>query len=52
MTINYRVLLAMAGFFMGLLALATALQGYFEHSFVVVSFQLVAAALLIYWAVF
>lgn len=51
MTINYRVMLALAGLFMTLLAIATAVQGYFEHSFVVVGFQFVAAALLLYWAI-
>ena len=50
-TINYRVMLALAGLFMTLLAIATAVQGYFEHSFVVVGFQFVAAALLLYWAI-
>ena len=51
MTINYRVMLALSGFFMALLAVATALQGYFEHSMVVVAFQFVASALLLYWAI-
>ena len=51
MTINYRVMLALAGLFMGLLAVATAVQGYFEHGLVVVAFQFVAAALLLYWAI-
>jgi len=51
-TINYRVMLALAALFMALLAIATALQGYFEHGYVVVAFQFVAASLLLYWAIF
>jgi len=47
-TINYRVMLALAGLFMALLAIATAVQGYFEHSWVVVIFQFVASALLFF----
>lgn len=52
MTINYRVMLALAGIFMILLAIATAVQGYLEHSGIVVAFEFVASALLLYWAVF
>jgi len=51
-TINYRVMLGLAGLFMVLLAIATLVQGYFEHSYVVVAFQFVASALLLYWALF
>lgn len=50
-TINYRVMLALAGLFMALLAITTAIQGHFEYSIVVVAFQAIAAALLLYWAV-
>lgn len=49
-TLNYRVLLGLAGLFMLLLAITTAVQGYLEHGLIVVAFQFVAATLLIYWA--
>lgn len=45
-------MLALAGLFMAMLAISTAFQGYFEHAWVVVAFQFVAAALLLYWAIF
>jgi len=51
-TINYRLMLGLAAFFMILLAIATAMQGYLEHSGIVVAFEFVAAALLLYWAIF
>lgn len=51
-TINYRVMLGLAAVFMILLAIATAVQGYLEHVGIVVAFEAVAAALLLYWAIF
>lgn len=51
-TINYRFMLALAAVFMILLAIATAMQSYLEHSGIVVAFEAVAAALLLYWAIF
>lgn len=50
MTLNYRHMLLVAALFMGSLAVMTAVQGYFEHSPVIVGFQFVASALLLYWA--
>jgi hypothetical protein len=44
-------MLALAGLFMALLAIATAVQGMFDHSWIVVAFQFVASVLLLYWAI-
>lgn len=44
-------MMALAGFFMALLAIATATQGLFEHAWVVIIFELVASLLLLYWAI-
>jgi len=49
-TLNYRHMLLIAALFMGSLAVMTAVQGYFEHSPVIVIFQFLASALLLYWA--
>lgn len=49
-TLNYRHMLLLAAMFMGSLAVMTAVQGYFEHSPVIVIFQFLASALLLYWA--
>lgn len=51
MTINYRVMLALAGLFMALLAIATAIEGFFDGSWIAVAFQLLASMLLLYWAI-
>jgi len=50
-TLNYRHMLLIAALFMGSLAVMTTIQGYFEHSPVIVIFQFLASALLLYWAV-
>ena len=49
-TINYRHMLLLGALFMGSLAIMTSVQGYFEHSPIIVIFQFLASALLLYWA--
>lgn len=49
-TVNYRHMLLIGALFMGSLAIMTAVQGYFEHSPIIVIFQFLASALLLYWA--
>lgn len=51
MTINYRHMLLIGALFMASLAVMTVMQGYFEHSPVIVIFQFLASALLLYWAI-
>jgi len=50
MTLNYRHLLLVAALFMISLAVMTTVQGYFDHSPIIVIFQFLASALLLYWA--
>jgi len=49
-TLNYRHMLLIGALFMGALAVMTTVQGYFDHSPIIVVFQFLASALLLYWA--
>lgn len=49
-TLNYRHMLLIGALFMGSLAVMTVMQGYIEHSPIIVIFQFLASALLLYWA--
>ena len=50
-TINYRHMLLLGALFMGSLAVMTTMQGFFEHSPIIVIFQFLASALLRSWAI-
>lgn len=44
-------MMALAGLFMALLAITTAVQGMFEHAWIVILFEFIASLLLLYWAI-